>query len=236
MRSKEAPVSNGNVFRTKAILLRRTNYGEADRILQLLTPDKGKISAIAKGVRRGKSKLAGGLELFSICDVTIREGRGDMGLVTSARLETFYGNILHDYERLQLGYECIKEVGRASETVAEPEFFELLNISLASLHDLQVPRELVEIWFRLQLAVLLGVALNLATTRGNKPLQPDKKYNFDFDEMHFVEHASGRFSQDHIKLLRLLSAKNPRVVARVAGIENLFEDSLWLARAVDPLK
>jgi DNA repair protein RecO (recombination protein O) len=229
-------MSNVNVFRTKAILLRRTNYGEADRILQLLTPDRGKISAIAKGVRRGKSKLAGGLELFSVSDVTVHEGKGDMGLITSARIDTFYANLLQDYDRLQLGYECIKEVAKASETVAEPEFFELLNVSLASLHDLAVPTQLVEIWFRLQMAILLGGALNLSTTAGNAPLEPGKLYNFNFDDMHFVQHPKGRFKENHIKLLRLLTAKDPRVIARVGGIENLFKDSLWLARAIDPLK
>jgi len=51
------------ITKTKAIVLRRTNYGEADRIIQFITP-VGKISAIAKGVRREKSRLAGGIELF----------------------------------------------------------------------------------------------------------------------------------------------------------------------------
>ena len=50
-------------YRTEAIILRRTNYGEADRVISLITPDRGKISGIAKGVRKPKSKLAGGLEL-----------------------------------------------------------------------------------------------------------------------------------------------------------------------------
>jgi DNA repair protein RecO (recombination protein O) len=227
---------SSDAFRTKAIVLRRTNYGESDRIVQLLTPYRGRVGVIAKGVRKGRSKLAGGLELFSVCDVTVRAGKGDLGLLTSARIDTFYGDILQDYERLQLGYEFIKEVSKATETVAEPEFFELLNVGLASLHELSVPRELVEIWFRLQLAVLLGGALNLTTTAGNKPLASGERYNFDFDEMHFTAHASGRFSEDHIKLLRLLTAKDPRVVTRVGGIEKLFEDCLWLSRAVDPLK
>ena len=53
-------------LRTEAIILRRTNYGEADRILNMLTPQHGKVSAIAKGVRKAKSKLAGGLELFAV--------------------------------------------------------------------------------------------------------------------------------------------------------------------------
>lgn len=51
-------------YRTQAVVLRRTNYGEADRILQLLTPD-GRRSVMARGVRKEKSKLAGGVELFA---------------------------------------------------------------------------------------------------------------------------------------------------------------------------
>ena len=63
-------------IRTKAIVLRRTNYGEADRILNLLT-EKGLISAIAHGVRKEKSKLAGGIELFCVSDITAHEGRNN---------------------------------------------------------------------------------------------------------------------------------------------------------------
>jgi DNA repair protein RecO (recombination protein O) len=48
-------------FRTQAIILNRTDYGEADRIISFLTPDHGKVKAIAKAVRKSKSKLAGGI-------------------------------------------------------------------------------------------------------------------------------------------------------------------------------
>src|SRR5690606_3084593 len=81
--------------RTRAIVLRRTNYGEADRIVQFLTPE-GKVSVMARGVRREKSKLAGGIELFAICDVVVGDGKGDLGVLTSSRLVQFYGNILKD--------------------------------------------------------------------------------------------------------------------------------------------
>ena len=57
-------------LRTQAIILRRTNYGESDRILTLLTPE-GKFSVLARGARKEKSRLAGGIELFSVSDVTI---------------------------------------------------------------------------------------------------------------------------------------------------------------------
>ena len=68
---------------TPAIILRRTNYGEADRIVTFLTPI-GKIRAMVKGVRRSKSKLAGGIELFSESTVTFLETRGDLARVVSS--------------------------------------------------------------------------------------------------------------------------------------------------------
>lgn len=221
-----------NQFRAKAILLRRTNYGEADKILNLLTADHGKISAIAKGVRRGKSKLAGGLELFAVCDVTLIKGRGDIHTVTSARIDTFYDKILHDYDRMQLGYTCIKDVSKASETAQEPEFYELLRQSFIYLNDLSIDTRLVEAWFRLQLAILLGTALNVTHDRFNQKLSADKMYEFDTRDMVFYERENGSFTPDHIKLLRLLIAKNPLLVSHVGGIKPLIENILWLSRQV----
>lgn len=225
-------MSSGTNYTTKAIVLRRTNYGEADRILNLLTPDHGKVSAIAKGVRRGRGKLTGGVELFAVCDITLYKGKSDLAIVTSARIEHFYGEILTDYDRLQFGYVCIKEVSKASEAVPEPEFYELLRQSFIFLNDITIELPIIEIWFRLQLTILLGTALNVSTTVGNKKLSPDKRYNFDISDMVFVEHPNGIYSPDHIKLLRLLITKNPKVVSHVSGVNKLLEDCLWLARAV----
>ena len=102
--------------RTRAIVLRRTNYGEADRIVRLLTP-LGQRTVMAKGVRREKSKLAGGIELFAVSDVVVNSGKGDLGILTSARLVQFYRHILEDYDRLQFGYEAINLVSKASENI-----------------------------------------------------------------------------------------------------------------------
>ena len=220
-------------FQTEAIILRRTNYGEADRILNLLTPDRGKVSAIAKGVRKAKSKLAGGLELFATSAVTLSEGRGDMSLVTSARLERFYGNILHDYDRMQLGYELIKLVNKAAETVTEAEFYYLLRDSFGYLDALSVDYKLVELWFRLQYATLLGHGINLSRDVANQRLDAGQLYNFDFDEMAFAGHASGRFDSERIKLLRLAQTKNPAILRQVGGVDNILDDCLWLVRALD---
>lgn len=63
-------MSAPNIIVTSGIVLNRINFGEADRILTVITPDQGKLSLIAKGVRKEKSKLAGGIELFSVSNIS----------------------------------------------------------------------------------------------------------------------------------------------------------------------
>ncbi len=216
-------------LRTKAIVLRRTNYGEADRIVQFLTP-VGRQSAIARGVRREKSKLAGGIELFAISDVVIAEGKGELGIVTSARLVTFFRHILEDYDRMQFAYEVVKQTARASETVDEPEWFEVLAEVLAALDNKTTPLKLVETWFYLRYADLLGHALNLRRDVAGEPLSADRIYVYDVSEQGLRQSSSGEIDADHIKLLRLASAKPLSVLSQVSGLAPILPVCLLTAR------
>lgn len=218
-------------FRTKAIILRRTNYGEADRVLSMITPERGEVSAIAKGVRRPKSKLAGGLELLAVCDVTLLSGRGSMAVVTSARLDTFFDYILRDYDRLDLAYTMMRIIHKAVATVSDPEFYDVLAAGLGYLNTSTIDWRLVEVWFRLQLQMLLGHGLNVATERTGEPLQQGLSYDFDFAEHAFHAHDRGKFTAAHIKVLRLASAKNPAILRQVSGIEDVIDDCVWLLRS-----
>ncbi len=218
--------------RTKAIVLRRTNYGEADRIVNFLTPENGVMSAMAKGVRKEKSRLAGGIELFATCDVTIGNGKGDLGILTAARLETFYSFIMTDYDRLQFGYEAIKQINKIAATVDESAFYDLLEQTFASLNDSTIDVRLTKTWFWLQLAILLGVGMNLATDINGMKLVEDTTYNFVESEHGFIFHEKGMFTTDHLKLLRILSAQAPKVAAHVSGVGDLVNDCLWAAERV----
>lgn len=77
-------------FKTDAIVLRKLRYGEADSILHLYTRERGRIGAIAKGVRRSKSRFGGRLEPFFRLELILHEGRSDLMTVTSA--ETLDGH------------------------------------------------------------------------------------------------------------------------------------------------
>ena len=216
-------------LRTRAVVLRRTNYGEADRIVQLLTP-AGKKSVVARGVRREKSKLAGGIELFAVSDVVINEGKGDLGILTSARLVTFYRHILEDYDTMQFGYEVIKQMGRAVETVDEPEWFDLLVEVLQALDAPAIPRQLIQTWFYLRYAALMGHELSLAHDTQGGRLQSDMHYRYDVGEKGLRMDDNGDISADHIKYLRLLSVKSLMTVAQIGGVEAILPECWFVAR------
>lgn len=215
--------------RYRAIVLRRTNYAEADRVLQLLTP-KGRLSVIAKGVRREKSKLAGGIELFAICDIVVRTGRGELGLLTSARLVAFYRHILEDYDRMQFAYTAMKLVDQASQSIDEPEWYAILSSTLEYLNDMTVRRQLVETWFYVQYAGLLGDELNARLDVAGNPLEADKTYMYDEAQKAFRLSEQGNIGANHIKLLRLVGERPLEQVVQVGGVESVIDDCWLVAR------
>ena len=200
-------------YRTRAIVLRRTNYGEADRVVQLLTVE-GRRSVMARGVRKEKSKLAGGIELFAVSDVVIGEGKGDLGVLTSAKLVHFYRHILEEYDRLQFGYQAVQLVARASETVDEPEWFDFLQETLAGLDVLSLPLPLVRTWFYIRYAGLLGHEMNLEIDTDGAPLSAETEYRYDSAErgLRRVE-VNGTITGEHIKVLRLIARRPLQVLA-----------------------
>ncbi len=210
---------------TTGIILTRTNYGEADRILTILTPDNGKLRLLARGVRKVQSKLAGGIELFSISHITFIRGKGELGTLISTRLARHYGGIVKDLERTNLAYGLIKQLNRATEDEPEPEYFELLQQTFAALDDSKISLELINLWFGMQLLKLAGHTPNLKTDAAGNTLAEQGRYSFDFEAMSFAPAPRGRFTANHIKLLRLgFSNYQPKTLQQVSGIEALLND------------
>ncbi|MBM2824705.1 MAG: rep/recomb RecO protein [Dehalococcoidales bacterium] len=76
-------------YQTEAIIIKKTRLGEADRILTLYTPEMGKIQAVAKGVRRPRSKLTGHLELLTHSLVSLARGRNLDTITGSQSINSF---------------------------------------------------------------------------------------------------------------------------------------------------
>ena len=128
-----------NQITTKGIVLARTNYGEADRIVTVLTPEHGKLRVMAKGVRRLKSKLAGGVELFCVSDLSLIRGRGDLSTLTSSRMHHQFSSITKDIDRTMYGYEILKCIATITEEEAGLDYYSLLEATLSALNDASVP-------------------------------------------------------------------------------------------------
>lgn len=216
-------------IRSRAIVLRRTNYGEADRVLQLITPE-GKVGAIAKGVRREKSKLASGIELFAICEVVLSKGKSDIATLTQARLVNFFNHIIEDYDRMQFGYLAIKLISNASEMVDSPHWYEMLSEILSGLDDELISVDIVQAWFYLRYASLMGYELSLYHDVEGKKIIQENSYRYDVYERGLKYHINGELSSDHIKLLRLISSKPLGVLAQISGIEPYIHDCFLASR------
>jgi DNA repair protein RecO (recombination protein O) len=80
-------------FKTQAIVLRSIRYGEADRVLHLYTPARGRIGAIAKGSRKPRSRFGGRLEPFFRLDLVLHEGRGELATVTGVHTVAGHANL-----------------------------------------------------------------------------------------------------------------------------------------------
>jgi len=218
---------------TTGIVLTRTDFGEADRILSVITPDHGKVRLMAKGVRRIKSKLAGGIELFSISQITFIEGKGDIKILVSTRLQKHFGNIVQNIDRTMFGYDILKLINNVTEDNTGKEYFELLSQVLESLDDASVTIDLITFWLYAQLLRITGHSPNVRTdTRGQK-LETDGAYGFDFDAMAFAAQPQGKYNAQHIKLQRLaLGLESPLQLHRVQGIDMILPDSLQLAKTM----
>jgi DNA repair protein RecO (recombination protein O) len=113
-------------IKTEAVVLRSIRYGEADRILHLYTPHRGKVSAIAKGVRRTKSRFGGRLEPTSHVAVLLYSGR-ELDVVTQVdRLEHFRA-IREDLDRLARATALLEASDQvAQERQPNPRLYEML--------------------------------------------------------------------------------------------------------------
>jgi DNA repair protein RecO (recombination protein O) len=154
--------------KTEAVVLRSMRYGEADRILHLYTPNRGRVSAIAKGVRRARSRFGGRLEPFFRLQIEMHEGRGELLTVTGAQTIDGHARLRGDARALDAAARACDAVGRLFETSEpHPGVFNLLcrQLSLLDAHagvaDAGSARA-GALAFRLKLLLAAGLAPQLA--------------------------------------------------------------------------
>jgi DNA repair protein RecO (recombination protein O) len=158
----------GTTVKTEAIVLRSIRYGEADRILHLYSKTRGRLSAIAKGARKPKSRFGGRLEPFFRLDLVLHEGRSDLLTVTNVATVEGYPRLRSSGAALTAGARACDAVLRLLDAAEpNPPAYNLLCRYLELLDDpAQAPRAAgleVALSFRLKLALAAGFVPELAS-------------------------------------------------------------------------
>jgi DNA repair protein RecO (recombination protein O) len=148
------------LYKDEAVVLRTMRLGEADRIVTFVGRAHGKIRAVAKGVRKTKSRFGGRLEPFTQVSLVLWHGRSDLDIVNQAEGIESFREVREDLDRFALGQVMLEAVDRVvQEKEASPRVFNLLLDGLRGLSASDSP--LVLAWFLLRLSGVAGFAPTL---------------------------------------------------------------------------
>jgi DNA repair protein RecO (recombination protein O) len=143
-------------YKSKGIVLRSIRYGEADRILDLYTQDSGLVSAIAKGIRRTKSRFGGRLEPLSCVEFLAYEGK-TLDTITQAEVLRSFRGARENLARLEAASGMVGAVRALSGgDEADRRVFNLLYHALDALEGREEGTKGIEAAFGLKLSILAG--------------------------------------------------------------------------------
>jgi DNA repair protein RecO (recombination protein O) len=152
-------------FKTEAVVLRSIRFGEADRVLHLYTADRGRVGAVAKGVRRVRSRLGGRLEPLRRVQLVLHEGRGELCTVTQADTVNAHPSLRERRASLERGVQACEAVLRLLDS-HEPNrpAYNLLCHELALLDcEPRAATRAQALAFRAKLLLAAGFAPELAS-------------------------------------------------------------------------
>jgi DNA repair protein RecO (recombination protein O) len=201
------------VYRTEAIVLRRTDFGEADRLLTAFTPERGKLRLIAKGARKPSSRKSGHVELFSHGQFMVAVGR-NLDIITQAETLEPYLPLREDLLRTTYAY-YVAELADAftAEQDENRPLFELLKDAfgwVCAADDLPLAAR----YYELHLLGLAGYQPQLFVCGGcKKRLEPEVNYLSAADGSVFCRKCgydrlgTSEISVNALKVLRFLQTR-----------------------------
>jgi DNA repair protein RecO (recombination protein O) len=216
-----------------AIVIARVNFNEVDRIVTFVTPN-GQVSAMVKGVRKVKSRLAGGIELFSISRITYLDTRSDLKRLVQSELVEHYGEIAGSLERMLFGYDCMKQMRRICPEETEDQGYYLsLKALLSALNNLKIDLVIIKVWWQVIMLDLSGQRLELYKDDQLKRLFEGQDYAFAAGSARLTAKDGGSVNSDVIKILRLMQeGKDLGTIAKLKGASDLLRD---VAKDLEPI-
>ena len=168
-RRRERIVTSMSLYRDRGVVLRTYKLGEADRIVVMLTPGHGKVRAVAKGVRRTKSRIGGRLEPLSHVDLILYEGR-ELDIVSQAETIEPWRPLHEDLHCLSQGMamaEATEQVAQEREP-SEP-LYRMLVGALRTLVDRPGPLVVASFYWKLLALDGAGPILGSCASCGSSP-------------------------------------------------------------------
>ncbi len=163
-------------YRVQALVIRHREYGEADRILTLYTLEKGKVQAIAKGVRKLKSRKAGHLEPFTQVALQLAKGR-NLELVTQAETIRNFANIRENLKLTAQAAYVLELLDRFTYEEGENRFLYNLVLETLSRLDGGISPGLVLHYYEVHLMDILGFKPQLQEcVVSGAEIQPEDQY------------------------------------------------------------
>ena len=214
---------DNKIIKTKGVVIREVNYGEADKMLTILTPDMGKISCVAKGARKPKSRFLGISGLFTFSDFILFKGSLDTYTINSGEIiESFY-NLRCDLDKLTCAMDITKIL---REMVQEGEnATKVLRLYLNTLFVLSTTSkdmEFIKIVFLIKLLAISGFAVYMGECK--KCRQTADLLYYDYKENVFLCNECGKLNKS-VVLLRKGTVAAIRYIVR-ADIDKVFSFEL----------
>jgi DNA repair protein RecO (recombination protein O) len=159
----------GRTYRADAVVLRSIRFGEADRVLHIYTAERGRVNAIAKGVRKTTSRFGGRLEPLTRAALMLHEGRGELHTVSGADIVTAHADVRARPYTLRvalIGAEAVLKLH--PEPDPQPRVFDGL-VRFLELLDGPVPEagdpaaDVLAVGFQLKLLLLAGYLPHLTS-------------------------------------------------------------------------
>jgi len=158
------------IYKTEGIIIKRKNFGEADKILTIFTKHCGKIKVIAKGIRKITSKKAGTLELFNHCKLVLAKGK-DLDIVTEAQVINSFSSWRKNLDKVGIAWYFCELVDKlTAESQANRNLFELLKNYLENIPQANTPQYIRS--FEEHLLDQLGFGIPLQWRRWQGSLKP----------------------------------------------------------------
>lgn len=207
-------MENEKLYRTEAVVMRHNNVGEADKILTVFTPKRGKLRLVAKGVRRTHSRLGGHVELFNQVNFLVATGR-NLDIVTQTETIEVFPVLRADPAKLTYALYAAELLDKLTEEAQENyPLYKLLVDTLTALNGGADPTTTLRA-YELHALAYLGYRPQLdKCVRCNAELQPVLNYfspelgGVICNSCGQIERRSAELSVDALKVLRYLQ-KNP---------------------------